>query len=82
MSDQKPRISLLTQPGLQLLLAVIGGMLLAWPVIHIVGEAGHWALYVYVFSVWVGLVVLLVWLGRAITRSAAPHDVAPGPGRH
>ena len=80
MNDKKHLIDLLTQPGLQLLLAAVGGMLLAWPVIHIAGEAGHWALYVYVFTVWAGLVLLLVWIGRAITRSTPPHDATPGPG--
>ena len=82
MTDQKPPTSPLTQPGLQLLLAALGGMLLSWPMLHIAGKMGHWALYLYVFMVWAGLVVLLVMIGRAITRSAQPHDATPGPHGH
>lgn len=78
MNDKKHLINLLTQPGLQLLLAAVGGMLLAWPVIHIAGEAGQWTLYFYVFTVWAGLVLLLVWIGRAITGAAQHHDATPG----
>lgn len=70
---------LFSQPSLHVLLAIGGGLLLGWPVISIVGERGHWALYGYVFAVWLGLIALLVLVGRAITDSArrAESDQTP-----
>ena len=71
--------SLLAQPSLHVLLAIGGGLLLGWPVIHIAGERGHWAVYIYVFSVWAGLIVLLALVARTIARSARDTESADAP---
>lgn len=73
---------LLAQPSLHVLMAIGAGLLLGWPVIHIAGERGHWALYGYVFAVWLGLVALLMLVGRAIAQSARDAEVAPTPPAH
>ena len=73
--------SLLLQPSLHVLLAMGLGMLLGWPVISISGDQGHWVLYLYVFSVWVLMVALLAFIGRAIATSTpddAPTSEPPG----
>lgn len=80
MSQNRHPEHLLAQPGMQLLLAVVGGMLLGWPVIRIAGEQGHWVLYLFVFTVWASLIVLLALIGRAITRSAHTDDSVSDPG--
>lgn len=73
---------LLAQPSLHVLMAIGGGLLLGWPVIHIAGERGHWALYGYVFAVWLGLAALLVLVGRAISQSDRAAKAAPAPPPH
>ena len=82
MSHQGHHTHLLAQPSLQSLAATIGGLLLGWPVIHIVGEKGHWAVYFYVFSVWAVLVVLLVFIGRAISRAARASELTSTAESH
>jgi uncharacterized membrane protein len=73
---------LLLQPSMHVLLAIVGGLLLGWPVLNITGERGHWAVYSYVFSVWLGLVALLVLVGRTIARSARAAESDPAPPAH
>lgn len=82
MNDPKHPISLLAQPSMQLLLAVVGGLLLGWPVIQIAGERGQWVLYFFVFMVWAVLILMLAFVGRAITRSARAPDSTTGPDIH
>lgn len=65
---------LLTEPLVQLALAALAGLLLAWPIIQVAGEGGASRLFVYVFGVWAGLVVLLWRIGHAI---AEYHPAAP-----
>jgi hypothetical protein len=73
---------LLAQPSLHVLMAIGGGLLLGWPILHIAGERGHGALFGYVFLIWLGLVALLVLVGRAIAQSARATESAPAPPAH
>lgn len=82
MRNQEHLRHLLAQPSLQSMAACIGGLLLGWPVIQIAGDQGHWTLFLYVFWVWAALILLLVFVGRAITRSARDREPNSGPDLH
>lgn len=69
-----PKRMLLSEPLVQLALAALAGLFLAWPIIQVAGEGGAASLFVYVFGVWGGLVFLLWRIGRAI---AEHHPSAP-----
>ena len=77
--SEMSKSNLLSQPSLHALLATGFCMLLGWPVISIVGDQGHWVLYFYVFPVWMLMVVLLAFMGRAIAKSATDDAPASGP---
>lgn len=79
MSHHEPRRQLLAQPSLQAMAACIGLLLLGWPVIQIAGERGHWILFYYVFTAWAALVLLLVFVGRAIHDAAENRESTSGP---
>lgn len=76
--------SLWTQPSLHVLMAVASGLLVGWPIIEITGARGHWAVYLYVFAVWLLMLLILALIGHAIVRaertSAAASDVPPHRG--
>jgi hypothetical protein len=75
-----PKRMLLSEPLVQLALAALAGLFLAWPIIQVAGEGGAASFFVYVFGVWGGLVFLLWRIGRAIAQSPSP---APDAGsRH
>ncbi len=82
MSDQEHEGHLLAQPSLQSMAACIAGLLIGWPVIQIVGDKGQWTLFLYVFTVWAALVLLLVFIGHAIAQSGRPDDSTTGPGQN
>lgn len=73
---------LLVQPSLHVLMAIGGGLLLGWPILHVVGEHGHWTLYGYVFAVWLGLIAMLVLVGRAISQSDRAAEAATDQSTH
>lgn len=70
---------LLAQPGIQVLLAMVAGALLGWPVINIAGERGTWSVFIYVFSLWAVFVLLLACMGRAIAQSSCAGESGPDP---
>ena len=72
----KSKKKLLTQPSLHVLAATGAGMFVGWPVIHIAGQRGQWALFGYVFVVWLLLVLLLALIGRAIHRAERDQESA------
>ena len=67
----KKRLPLAELP-MQVGLAGMGVLLLSWPIVQVAGEHGtiHWAMYL--FAVWVGIILFLAAIGRAVGRSAAP----------
>lgn len=66
---------LLTEPLVQLALAALAGLFLSWPILQVAGEGGATRLFVYLFSMWGGLVFLLWRIGRAIAvHQAAAAD--------
>jgi len=80
--NQKP--PLLANPAIQLVLAWISVLLLGWPLIQIVGEHGMAAMFLYVFVVWGGLIVLLFAVSRSLRRalrSAMDSDDSTGKRR-
>lgn len=71
----------LVQTPIQAMLAGLGGLLVAWPILQIAGERGTEALFVYVFVVWAALVGLLLAVGRCIAR-VAELEAGEGEARH
>lgn len=73
---------LLAEPLVQLALAVLAGLFLAWPIIQVAGEGGASSLFVYVFTLWGGLVFLLWRIGHAIAEhhNSQPAARAGNPG--
>lgn len=63
-----PKRKLLSEPLVQLALAALAGLFLAWPIIQVAGDGGAASLFVYLFGVWGGLVFLLWRIGRAIAE--------------
>lgn len=62
---------LLADPPVQLVLALLAGVFLSWPIIQIAGAGGAAVMFVYIFTVW-GCLVLLLWrVSRAIGRQSA-----------
>jgi len=77
--NRKP--PLLADPAIQLVLAWISAILLGWPLIQIVGEHGVAAMFLYVFAVWGGVIVLLFAVSRSLRRalqSATDSDDSTG----
>lgn len=75
MKSTTPKRLLLGEPLVQLALAALAGLFLAWPIIQVAGEGGAASLFIYVFGLWSGLVFLLWRIGRAIAeRHAAAAD--------
>lgn len=62
--------SLLADPAVQLVVAMIAAALLCWPIIEIPGDRGMIPFFVYVFVVWSGLILLLWRIGCAIRHQA------------
>lgn len=73
----KLKKKLLAQPSLHVLSTIGAGMFVGWPVIHIAGQRGQWALFGYVFVVWPLLVLLLGFIGHAIHRATSTQESAP-----
>lgn len=73
---RKPRR--LTDPLFQLALAWVSAVLVGWPLIQIAGAHGTLAVFVYVFVVWSGLVVVLLAVSRNLQRSAPPKSSNDG----
>ena len=69
MNNQNHKPSLLADPAIQLALAGLAGALVGWPLIQIAGERGMSALFVYIFAVWGGLVLVLFAVGQSLRRS-------------
>lgn len=65
--------NLLADAPVQLVLALLAGVFLSWPIIQIAGAGGAAVLFAYLFTVWAGLVLLLWRIGRAIA-GARPAD--------
>lgn len=63
--------ALLADLPIQRMIAVVAGLLLSWPIIGIVGERGSIALFLYVFALWGGLIVLLWRIARVIDAQQA-----------
>lgn len=82
MKTTTPKRLLLSEPLVQLALAALAGLLLAWPIIRIAGDGGAARFFVYVFGLWGGLVFLLWRIGRAITErhASAPDGRASKQG--
>lgn len=62
----------LADPLLQVALTWLGAFLVGWPLIQIAGERGTIALFVYVFMIWGGLVVLLFVVSRSLRHRSPP----------
>jgi len=76
-----------TDPLFQIVLAWVSAVLVGWPLIQIAGAHGMLAVFVYVFVVWSGLVVVLLAVSRSLQRSAPPKSSNDGrtserPGQH
>jgi len=67
----------------QILLAGLATVLLSWPIIQIAGRGGAFSWAAYVFAIWVGMILMLVAIGRAISRQHAlpTADQSPTPER-
>lgn len=69
MPNGKNKPPLLADPAIQLALTGVAGALVGWPLIQIAGERGMWALFLYIFVVWGGLVLVLLAISRGLRRS-------------
>jgi hypothetical protein len=70
--NRKP--SLLADPAIQLVLAGMSVILLGWPMIQIAGGRGMPAMFIYVFVVWGGLVILLFAVSRSLRGALRSAD--------
>ena len=68
--DRKPPP--LADPLLQIVLLWVAAFLVGWPLIQIAGAQGMIAMFLYVFVIWSGLIVLLVAVSRSLRRSLPP----------
>lgn len=68
--DRKPPP--LADPLLQVALLWVAAFLVGWPLIQIAGARGAIAMFLYVFVIWSGLIVLLFAISRSLRRSLPP----------
>lgn len=77
MSDKLPALA---DPTLRLALTWACALLVGWPLLQIAGARGIGALFLYVFVIWSGLIVVLFAVARSLRRSlpsTASEDHAP-----
>lgn len=72
VQDKNRQRSLLADPMIPLALTWVSVIFLGWPLIQIVGVHGVAALFVYIFAVWSGLIILLFAISRSL-RHAPEH---------
>ena len=58
----------LSRSAVRIFACLLGLLLLSWPLISIAGSRGLFAMFGYVFTVWLALVLVLVLIGRAARR--------------
>jgi hypothetical protein len=66
VQDKDQQESWLSDPVILLALMWVSVIFLGWPLIQIVGEHGMGALFVYIFAVWGGLIMLLFAISRRL----------------
>jgi hypothetical protein len=66
------RVHPLTDPLLQVALTWVAAFLVGWPLIQIAGGRGTIMLFLYVFMIWGGLIVLLFVVARSLRRGSPP----------
>ena len=54
---------LITKPGFYIFLFCFSVILLTWPLLSAIADTSHEALFVYLFSVW-GVIILILFLAR------------------
>lgn len=73
----------LADPLLQIVLTWVGAFLVGWPLVQIAGARGVSVLFLYVFVIWGGLIVLLFFVSRSLRGSTPPattdDSVTDGP---
>jgi hypothetical protein len=69
----KNQRALLADPVIPLALAWVSTIFLGWPLIQIVGEHGTAALFIYIFTVWSGLVIVLFAISRSLRHTPSKH---------
>lgn len=67
--QDKNQQALLADPVMPLALAWVSAIFLGWPLIQIVGEHGTAALFIYIFAVWSGLIILLFAISRSLRHT-------------
>jgi hypothetical protein len=68
LQGKDPQKSWLCDPVILLALMWVSVIFLGWPLIQIVGKHGMVALFVYIFAVWGGLIMLLFAISRRLHR--------------
>ena len=66
---------MLGQPGISALLALLGLLAVNWPFTEAARAGGDFALFLYFFGLWAGLVLIALVLSRAIDGPRNGDDV-------